>query len=213
VSDTILNQGAGPSGRTTTRFYLSTNFSLDSSDTPLPGSRSVPELAGGAAHSGLTVVTLPAEVTTGAYYIIARSDDGADVVETQEGNNIAARGVVVGPDLRISIGSITSPVAPGGSAHLTQTVTNQGGGAAGASLVRYYLSANTLVDANDVPLAATHATSALTAGAADTRTVAVPIPASVAAGVYYLLALADGNAEVVETAETNNIAARAITVQ
>src|SRR5204862_1301437 len=91
VSDSITNQGAGAVGASATRFYLSSNVTLDASDVPLGGARAVPALAAGATSSGSTVVTVPSNITAGTYYIIAKADADNTVVETQEANNTAAR--------------------------------------------------------------------------------------------------------------------------
>jgi len=53
VGDTTKNQGAGVAGSSTTRFYLSTNLSLDAADILLDGSRPVPSLRAGRRAPGL----------------------------------------------------------------------------------------------------------------------------------------------------------------
>ena len=60
VTETVLNQGAGAAGASTTRFYLSTNVTLDASDVVLDGSRVVLPLAAATASGGTTQVTIPA---------------------------------------------------------------------------------------------------------------------------------------------------------
>ena len=54
VSDTVKNLGAGIAAGSTTRFYLSTNTSLDGSDVALMPARAVPQLGDGASSSGST---------------------------------------------------------------------------------------------------------------------------------------------------------------
>jgi hypothetical protein len=51
IKDTTKNQGSGLTGASTTKFYLSTNTTLDALDTPL-GSRTVPSLTAGAVNTG-----------------------------------------------------------------------------------------------------------------------------------------------------------------
>ncbi|HEU5321354.1 MAG TPA: CARDB domain-containing protein, partial [Methylomirabilota bacterium] len=106
VTDTALNAGAGAAGATTTRYYFSTNPVLDGADVEL-GSRAVPALAAGAAHTGSATVTIPAGTAAGTYYVVARVDADGVVAETQEGNNTFARSVQLGPDLLIS--GLTAP--------------------------------------------------------------------------------------------------------
>jgi subtilase family serine protease len=89
------------------------------------------------------------------------------------------------------------------------TTTNQGGGGAGASVTGFYLSTDSSLDATDV-LLGSRPVVALTAGTADTGTVALTIPTSTGTGSFYLIAKADGGSAVPETAETNNSRARLI---
>ena len=113
VSDTTKNQGAGAVAASVTRFYLSSNSLLDVSDTLLPGSRSVPNLAAGASSSGSTTLVLPSTLTTGNYYVIAKADADNAVVESQEANNTFARSIAVGPDLTTASLSVTFTIAAG----------------------------------------------------------------------------------------------------
>src|SRR5262249_7320120 len=73
VSDTTLNQGAGPAVASVTAFYLSTNTTLDASDVAL-GTRNVPSLAAGASSSATTTLTIPAGTAGGTYYVLAAAD-------------------------------------------------------------------------------------------------------------------------------------------
>jgi subtilisin family serine protease/subtilase family serine protease len=212
VSDTTQNLGPGLADPSTTRFYLSTNAQLDAADTLLNGAHSVPELASGASQSASTTVQLPANLTTGTYYLIGKADADGVVAETLETNNTFVRLVQVGPDLVAT--SLTGPssAAAGSSITLTDTVKNQGGGAAGGSTTRFYLSTNAALDASDILLTSGRAVPELAAGATSTGSVAVTIPASVTAGTYYLFAKADGDSAVGETQEANNVTLRSIQI-
>ncbi|HUE86487.1 MAG TPA: CARDB domain-containing protein [Vicinamibacterales bacterium] len=211
VSDTVANKGASSAGASSTMFYLSTNGTFDASDTLLAGTRTVPALAAGASSSGTTTVTIPAATGPGTYYLFARADGGGAVEEAVETNNTAARILRIGSDLAVS--SFTAPSGGGAGSviSVTDTTTNQGAGAAAATVTRFYLSANTVVDASDTPLGA-RAVPALAAGASSTATTSLTIPASTPTAAYYLLALADGDNSVVETNEYNNMAFRSFAV-
>ena len=103
--------------------------------------------------------------------------DAADaVVETQEGNNTAARLVQVGPDLTVP--SLTSPAtaAPGATITVNDTTRNQGGDVAGESTTALYLSANGTLDAADA-LLGSRLVPSLPPGATDAGSTAVVIPA------------------------------------
>lgn len=212
VTETTANAGTGSVGASTTRFYLSANSLLDASDRLLAGGRAVPALAAGATSTGSTSVAIPADVLVGTYYLIARADAEDVVVETKENNNTRARAVAVGPDLRVARLAVPFAVVAGTAVTASDTVQNQGGGPAGASTLRFYLSANASVDASDVVLEGTRAVPALAGGAASAGTTAIVVPAGTAAGTYYVIAQADGSGAVAETSETNNVSARVVKV-
>ncbi|HEX7794325.1 MAG TPA: CARDB domain-containing protein, partial [Vicinamibacterales bacterium] len=72
----------------TTRFYLSTNTTLDGADVVL-GSRLVPQLAAAGSSSGSTLVAIPAATVPGTYYVIAQTDGDGTVAESVENNNVS----------------------------------------------------------------------------------------------------------------------------
>src|SRR5207247_10387095 len=75
VTDTTMNQGAVAAGASTTRYYLSVDTQKSSNDILLSGSRAVPGLASGAASTGTVTVTVPANVQSGTFFLLACSDD------------------------------------------------------------------------------------------------------------------------------------------
>ena len=97
ISDTTANLAtSSPAGASTTRFYLSTDATLDAADVAL-GARTVPALASGASNAGTTLVTIPATTAPGTYYILAKADGANVLVEKNEANNVSARIFTVGP--------------------------------------------------------------------------------------------------------------------
>ena len=210
VTDTTRNQGGGGAGGTTTAFHLSADSSLDAGDTPL-GSRSVPPLGPGATSSATTSLTLPAGLATGTWYVLARADAGNAEFETQESNNVAARAVQIGPDLAVSTFTTPGTAAAGGTITVSDTTRNGGGGPAAASTTAFYLSANNVLDASDLPLG-TRAVPLLAAGATSVASTPLTIPAGTAAGGWYVIARADAADAIVETQEGNNAAARLVQV-
>ena len=212
ITDTTSNTGGGSVAASTTRFYLSSNSSLDAGDVLLPGGRSVLGLDAGTSSTGSTTTTLPANAATGTYYIIARADADDAVTETQESNNTSARIITIGIDLIVSAFSVPSVGGAGSTLVVTDTVMNQGGGSAASSVTRVYLSTNTTLEAGDTLLSGSRTVNPLGSGESSTGTITVTIPAGVAAGSYYLIALADADASVAEASETNNTAARTITI-
>jgi len=110
----------------------------------------------------------------------------------------------VAPDLVVS--ALTAPTTGGAGAAITVSATtkNQGSGQAAVSTTRYYLSANTTVDAGDTSLG-TSPIASLAPSASVVSSPTLTVPAGTATGTYYVLAQADADALVTETNETNNV--------
>jgi hypothetical protein len=89
VRDTTANSGRARAGRTTTRFYLSTDRRFGRSDRLL-GSRGVPALAPGKKSSGRTQLRVPAATPLRGWYVVACADVRKKVRESREGNNCRA---------------------------------------------------------------------------------------------------------------------------
>ena len=202
LTDTTANSGAGSAAASQTSFYLSTNSTFDTADVLL-GARPVSPLQAGAVSSGATTVTIPTGAATGTYYVVARADAGSVVAEGSETNNTRAVIVRLGPDLTIAALAPPATAAAGSPVSISDTTTNTGGGAAAASATRYYLSANTALDAGDA-LLGSRAVPALPAGASHSASILATVPATTAGGAYYVIAQADAGGNVIETVETNN---------
>jgi subtilase family serine protease len=210
ITDTT-NQGSGAVGPSVTRFYFSTNASFDGTDTWL-GNRAVLDLASGAASTATTIVNIPSNVAAGTYYLIARADADAGIIETNESNNNAARSVTIGSDLVLSVSLTTVKAAASLSLDFSETVTNQGGGAATPSVTRYYLSTNSTLSTDDVLLEGSRVVPGLPAGGSSAGSTTVLLPAGVAPGFSYIIARADGDDTVNETIESNNTTSRRISI-
>ena len=185
-----------------TAFYLSTNLTLDAGDQLLT-TRAVPPLAASATSAATTPVTVPAGTPTGTYYILVKADANSEVPEVTETNNVSYGVTKVGPDLTVfSLASVSTAVA-GTTISISDTTKNGGGGAAPDSTTRYYLSTNIAFDAADVALGS-RPVAALDAGGSSLGSAPVVVPATTAAGSYYIIAVSDGDSVVTETSETNN---------
>ncbi len=134
-------------------------------------------------------------------------------METQEGNNTDIQLVAVGPDLKPTISSLTSPVTAGNTTIVSESVLNRGGNDAPPSLVKYYLSTNNAsLDAADIALAETRSVGVLIPGASSAGQTPVTIPLGTAPGLYYLIVQADAAGTMAESSETNNTHVRQIRV-
>jgi subtilase family serine protease len=203
VTDVTTNQGAGPAAASQTGFFLSANYQLDASDTPLQ-SRAVGPLAAGASSSGTTSLIIPAGTASGTYYLIAKTDVPDALPESIETNNVKWVTIKVGPDLQVTSLSAPATAGAGGTIAVTDVTTNQGAGPAAASQTGFFLSANSQLDASDTPLQL-RAVGALAAGGSSGGTTAVTIPAGTTAGTYYLMAKTDAPDALPESIETNNV--------
>src|SRR5262249_31986425 len=135
-------------GPSQTAFFLSTNVTFETTDTPL-GARDVPGLAPSAISTASTNLQIPPNTATGLYYVIARADNNNAVVETSEAHNVAVASVQVGPDLTIPALSMPTTAVAGSTITANDTTKNLGAGDAGASTTQFRFSTNTALDASD----------------------------------------------------------------
>lgn len=226
ASDTVANQGGSTTTLgTTSRYYLSLDAVRGGPDILLTGSRAVPILAANATSAGGVSVTIPSSTTPATYYLLACADDPAQVPESDEANNCRAAAATVqvtappkppapAADLVVSlVGNPPASAAPASSFTARDWGLNQGGGPAGPSVTRYYLSLDTARDDADIRLSGSRAVGALVSGQAYKGSVTVTVPSAISPGLYYLLACADDLAQVTETNDANNCGASQARVQ
>ncbi len=194
----------------TTDFYLSRDSVLDAGDVLL-GRKPVPALAAGASSSGEVPLIISSETMPEIYYIIAKADGPDLISESDESNNTKNSAITIGPDLTIL--PLTAPAGAevGATISVMDTTRNIGGGYAGATKTRFYLSADSVPDASDL-LLGSRAVSGLAAGASSTGSTSLTIPSGTAAGSYYILAKADATDLVIEAHEINNTAGVSIMI-
>jgi subtilase family serine protease len=202
ATDSVKNIGGGSAAASITRYYLSFNGTLESTDELL-GTREVPALAAGETNVGSATLTVPGNATTGNWYVIVVADGGESVSETMEGNNTLVQTLRVGPDLDVTAMTLPASTGAGQTINANDTVRNQGGGLAAASTTHYVLSDNLTLDGADTPIG-TRSLPALDAGATDSGSATLTIPPGIAAGTWYVFAVADRANEVAETSEINN---------
>lgn len=87
---------------------------------------------------------------------------------------------------------------------LGDEATNSGTLTAASSRTYYYLSTDTVRNANDVRAWGFRTVPVLASGASHAGTTGVKIPASLAPGFYFVIACADGASVVTEASESNN---------
>ncbi|WP_317616825.1 CARDB domain-containing protein, partial [Nostoc sp. PA-18-2419] len=117
----------------------------------------------------------------------------------------------VQPDLIIQNAVNPSVGSVGGSIQVSYQVKNQGTGSAGYQQTKFFLSKNTTLSDEDTYLGYEYI-SGIAAGAYSSESTTLSISNSIATGNYYLLYQADGDGDIVESNETNNVFAKAITI-
>jgi subtilase family serine protease len=212
VSDVIINQGIADSGPFRVGVYLSTDATITVTDR-LVAARTLPGLQSGLSSSvsGVPVV-VPIDLPGGTYRVGVLVDDLGSVIEDSELNNslvaIGTLDVTVPPtpDLLVTAVSFTPTAvhpALGEMLTITDTARNQGAVAAGAFRVGYYLSSNPVVSKNDV-LLGSRTVIALSVGSSSSGSATVVLPIGLAAGSYFVGAIADDQDLVPEVIPSNN---------
>jgi len=216
ASCSVKNQGTASAGASVLKYYLSANSTYEATDVLL-GSSNVATLAAGASAAASSVVTIPAGTLAGTWYIVFYSDADLAVAESNETNNVGSFQITVTstttqPDLVVLTPAASpSTIVAGQTSTASCSVKNQGTASAAASVLKYYLSANSTYEATDALLASSNV-AILAAGASAAASSVVTIPAGTAAGTWYIVFYADANLAVAESNETNNVGSVAITV-
>jgi len=216
ASCTVLNQGTVSAGASNLKYYLSTDNAYSAGDVFL-ATDAVAALNASASIAVSEVVTIPASTTPGTYYIVFFADADAQVTEVNENNNTGSFQITVtssggSPDLVVQSPATTpTTITAGQTTTASCTVRNSGTGAAGASSLKYYLSADNAYGTGDVYLA-TDAVASLAASATAAVSELLTIPGTTAAGAWYIIFFADADAQIPESNETNNTGSIAITV-
>lgn len=212
ISDTTTNQGGGGAAMSVTQYYLSPLISKTANGSRLlGGNSSVSALILGGISKNTTNVTVPPDMATGSFYLLACADDTSLVPEANESNNCGAAPsrIQVGADLIASaVSTQTLLAAPGATFPVNDTATNQGGGTAAASVTQYYLSPLTNKTANGSRmLGGSRMVPSLASGGRSVGAANVTVPLDMATGTFYLLSCVDDTNLVAETNESNNCTA------
>jgi len=155
--------------------------------------------------------------TEGSYYLVVVADDAQTVQEQDETNNMR-----VGPQIQIldpadltvtSVSGVASAPA-GNNFDVNYTLANLRTTAAGSFNISVVLSQDNLVDAGDVVLvpASSVTVPGIAGGGSYNGIVTVTIPNTLLPGPYYIGLIADVDAVIVESDETNNTATSASTL-
>ena len=217
----LANTGSEPTGESSTGIYLSTNATFSTNDTFLAREDADGVDAGGD-EDGEFEFTVPASVAPGDYFILVVADDRNAVTESDESNNVGATPFTVtgdgggggggAADLRItSVSAEPASGAAGTEVEGEYAIANTGSEQAGESSVGFYLSTDADLSSGDTFLTREDADEVDADGDGD-GDFEFTVPASVAPGDYFLLAVADDQNVVSESRENNNVASTPFTV-
>jgi subtilase family serine protease len=215
-SYTVINDGTdsttsiNPGSDWYDQIWFSTDQVLDADDRYLYGSSYLPALGAGQTYSQSGSTYLQSSYTPGAGYLLFKTDAGNWVQgESNENDNLVAVPFTIqlpDVDLKVKSATITSATAVTVGSSVAATVTIENTGAAdssSATYTRFYLSKDNVFDGADINAGDTY-TALLTANSEVELNTSFYIPTDVAAGTYYVFAIADNNNNQLESNETNN---------
>ena len=202
LTATVGNTGIRSSPATTLRWYLSTDGTIETTDTPA-GDGAVGSLEAEASTTLMGTVTAPG--TAGTYHYGACVDAVPEESDTSNNCSAAVAVVVEGapspnPELIVTNMMVSRALAaPSGMLTLTATVVNNGAGASPETTLRWYLSTDGTIGTTDTA-AGTKSVGTLEAEAS--ATLMGTVTASMTAGTYHYGACVDTVAE--ESDASNN---------
>lgn len=231
VSYTIKNQGAIAASRSfggnwSDTLYLSADQTLDANDIVVNSFNSLStSLAVDGQYTANRTISLPS-APAGAQYLLVVTDDGHDVRESTETNNVFSIPISLsGPDLTVTTATTPASAIAGDTVSVTYTVANQGATATPANSYWYdyvYFSADNVLDEDDEYLESFYQSPAspLAMSASYTNTRNVTLNGFITPGSGFLLIATDKdnysysnhNGTLAEINESNNIIAKAITL-
>ena len=221
VNTTVKNQGSASAGPFRISLYLSPDALITEQDREI-GYGEVADLGVGMLRDGTAVATVPADLIPGTYYLGVMVDSGKVISEESEANNIlfadkmvkisaGAQPVVTQtqkppelPDLTIPDVSSDTEGTSGGVMNVSTSIRNVGSGDAGSFIVELYLSADSDLSDEDILLGMGEIPE-LPAGTQSDGNAPTPRPANMTPGIYYFGILVDGENEIVESDENNNV--------
>ena len=209
VVDVVHNSGGNTATDFQVEIYLSTDASVDTSDT-LIGLRSVGTLASAQSSTGGGFLTIPMTLNEGEWFVGCIVDTLGTVEESNEGDNaaVAVQSLSVtsvpAPDLvPTEVTFDTSTVEAGQMIGVTDRIENIGVASASSFQVGIYLSEDAEITTGDVLLGVRSVTS-LDPGQISFLAAPLTVPLNMDAGLKYVGVVADMGGTQHESDEFNN---------
>jgi parallel beta-helix repeat protein len=230
----FVNRGRVPSHPTTADVFLAGSKSADRG-----GALAMTQVALGSIRPGRTArytvpLTIPL-VEPGPYYVITQLDASSatgalDVMTVSTAATVAPRSQprkavkvrvarpAARPDLAVtSITTSPSAVLPGATVLATGSVVNQGTDSAPSTTLRFWLAGDPSADptstGSGAVLLGSSPVPALATAEPVSFAVSLTVPSAAEAGQRYIQVLADADAVVAESSESNNLAHVSLLIQ
>ncbi|MGP1386369.1 MAG: Ser-Thr-rich GPI-anchored membrane family protein [Thainema sp.] len=155
--------------------------------------------------------TIPTNLTPGSNYKIRISSE-ADPSLFDDSDGFFTITAADQPDLVVTNASAPSSITIGDTVTISADTLNSGAAAAGTSVIKYWLSNDSVLNNNDIFLGS-DAVGTLGVGNSETDSHSFTYQSSWGLEPKYILFKVDGSNVVAESNETNNVFAHAITVQ
>ena len=218
IDYTITNQGNGDVDNSSqTKFYLSTDTTLDANDTYLTSDTNYDWfLSAGGSSSDYVYLTLDHTLEAGNYYLLGQADADNEISESNETNNVAYQQITVTEaqfaDLAITDISVSDSITAGYYADFTYTINNFGNitSASYYNGTSIYLSTDAIFDSSDQKLTTDYPDS-IASGESVTLSNQIYFDV-MESGTYYLFIKADHFDFLEEWDESNNLASIAINI-
>ena len=202
LTATVGNRGGSGASATTLRYYRSADAAITAADAEVGTDPVAALAAGGASRES---ASLNAPTAPGTYRYGACVDAVPEETDVSNNCSVAVEvAVEARPDLAVTVDALDGAVAPGERFTLRATVRNAGVGAASATTLRYYRSADAAITTADTEVG-TDPVAALAAAQASAQSQSLSAPT--APGTYHYGACVDVVADESETA--NNCSAAA----
>ena len=214
VSFDLTNQGDIEAPAHNIKYYLAKDRQTLGEEEFI-GETAISSIDAGESRPIKEGLTIPPSTEEGSYFLVIRADSENEVIEKSEDNNIAVINITIQnlPDLNIVESSIDHDlIAFGQTVLINVTVVNSGVMPAESSMMRFYLSSDSLVSPGDLVFDSEAEIPELPVGGrADFETL-LNIPEEFEEGEYYIIAFADSEDIVWENNELNNYAAHEISI-
>lgn len=210
------NVGSVPASTHHIGFYLSKDSTFDELDVYLDANY-ISGVNAGSSFIWHPALLVPGSTPDGVYYVIAIADYGNGVMETVEHNNNKPLRIIVGnpsfgPDVFIpSVYGLEGDLNPGVTYQLSYFEVNNGTEWAGEHYNTFYLSTDSIHDANDPLIGSDYVFGGISPGGANFDSTLF-VQFNALPGKYYLIAWADASLYVNEYNEWNNKTVFPITI-